>query len=127
MLPAGHRMRQSGDFSQTVRRGSKGRSRSVMVHLTTHEGAGRPTLVGFVVPKNVGNAVRRNLVKRRLRALMADQVAVLPAGARVVVRALPGSADHDFTTLRTDLDRAMDSALTRSRTAARGRHAGARV
>jgi ribonuclease P protein component len=46
-----------------------------------------PPRVGFVVSKAVGNAVKRNLTKRRLRAIMATQLSGIPLGVDVVVRA----------------------------------------
>jgi ribonuclease P protein component len=73
-----------------------------------------PALVGFVVSKAVGNAVTRNRVKRRLRALMREQVAALPAGTRVVVRANPGAARATFEGLGDDLDGALRTLRRRS-------------
>ena len=74
--------------------------------LITHAlptGAGRPARFGFVVPKNVGIAVRRNLVQRRLRALCAERLAAGSTGVDIVVRALPGSADASYDELRAGL------------------------
>ena len=45
---------------------------------------------GFVVSKAVGNAVARHRASRRLRHLVADRLAALPAGAAITVAsALP--------------------------------------
>lgn len=65
-------------------------------------------LVGFVVGRNVGPAVVRNRVKRRLRHLMAERIGDLAPG-RVVVRANPPAAYATFS----DLSRDVDSCLTR--------------
>jgi ribonuclease P protein component len=65
---------------------------------------------GFVVSKAVGNAVVRNTVKRRLRHLMRTRIADLPAGAEVVVRAMPAAAGLTFEALATDLDAALEAA-----------------
>ena len=64
-----------------------------------------PVRVGFVVSKAVGGAVQRNLVKRRLRAVMAEDLTELPPGSAVVVRALPAAAEASFSDLRSDLRR----------------------
>ncbi|MGC0330826.1 ribonuclease P protein component [Streptomyces sp. SAI-170] len=61
--------------------------------------------------KAVGGAVVRNKVKRRLRHLMRDRVALLPPGSLVVVRALPGSGDADHEQLAQDLDAALQRLL----------------
>lgn len=50
------------------------------------------TRVGFVVSKQVGNAVHRNRVKRRLRHLVL--VSPTPFMADVVVRALPQASSE---------------------------------
>ncbi len=71
--------------------------------------------VGFVVSKAVGNAVHRNLVKRRLRAATASQLGSLPAAGRVVVRALPASASATYDQLSRDVSRGLDRAVERWR------------
>lgn len=49
-----------------------------------------PTRFGFIVSKAVGNAVTRNLVRRRLRAVGHALLPAIGWGTDVVVRALPG-------------------------------------
>ncbi|EMF52620.1 RNase P component [Streptomyces bottropensis ATCC 25435] len=61
--------------------------------------------------KAVGGSVVRNKVKRRLRHLMRDRVALLPPGSLVVVRALPGAGDADHVQLAQDLDAALGRLL----------------
>lgn len=101
MLAQQHRMRTSGQFSTTTRSGVRsGRRNLVLYVLLTDEVA--PSLGGFVVSKAVGNAVVRNLVKRRLRELVADTIADSPCGMNIVVRALPASADASWDDLVAD-------------------------
>ena len=64
---------------------------------------GTPARFGFVVTKKVGNAVTRNLVRRRLKAVSRELVDGGLVGVDVVVRALPASADSHWTTLRGEL------------------------
>lgn len=84
-----------------------------MVHLMSRE-SDEPALVGFVVSKAVGNAVTRNRVKRRLRAIVADRIAQIPAGCLLVVRALPASADAAFAALNQDVARSLDKLCDRT-------------
>lgn len=62
-----------------------------------------PARFGFVVSKAVGGAVRRNAVKRRLRALSAERIAAGYAGVDVVVRALPSAATASYEALRGEM------------------------
>jgi ribonuclease P protein component len=63
------------------------------------------------VSKAVGGAVVRHRVARRLRHLLAARLAELPAGARIVVRALPAAAASTSAELADDLDAGVRSAL----------------
>jgi ribonuclease P protein component len=65
---------------------------------------------GFVVSKAVGNAVTRNKVRRRLRHLVGSLLPELPAGASVVIRALPAAAGASYSTLAADLEGAVAAA-----------------
>ena len=58
----------------------------------------------------MGNAVVRHRVSRRLRHVVAGRLAELPAGAMLVVRALPPAADASSAELATDLDSALRAA-----------------
>ncbi|MEV4507795.1 ribonuclease P protein component [Dactylosporangium sp. NPDC049525] len=69
-----------------------------------------PARAGFVVSKAVGNAVVRNLVKRRLRHLIRSHMATLPEASMIVVRALPASATASFEDLGRDLETALTAA-----------------
>ncbi|MFF0184714.1 ribonuclease P protein component [Streptomyces sp. NPDC005244] len=118
MLPTEHRLRRREDFATAVRRGRRAGRPLLVVHLRSGvpdphapgESA-PPTRAGFVVSKAVGGAVVRTKVKRRLRHLMRDRVALLPPGSLVVVRALPGAGDADHEQLARDLDAALQRLL----------------
>jgi ribonuclease P protein component len=108
-------MRRSADFTAAVRRGARaGRSRLV-IHIAPPSPAslGEPALVGFIVSRAVGNAAVRNRVKRRLRHLMRDRLGHVPAGSRVVVRALAPAAAATSAQLASDLDGALARSVSR--------------
>lgn len=102
MLPTQHRMRTAGDFSNTVRSGARIGRRNVVVyaHFLAEDA---PSRFGFIVSKKVGNAVSRNLVKRRLRALSAEYVKIHPNGLGIVMRALPSSSTATWDELGYDV------------------------
>jgi ribonuclease P protein component len=118
VLPATARLRQRADFTATVRRGRRGRSGLLAVHLdrasTSLPAPPTPGRVGFVVSRTVGPAVVRNRVLRRLRHLMVVRLDRLPAGSRVVVRAFAPAAAASSAALASALDRALGQALRES-------------
>jgi len=65
------------------------------------------------VSKAVGNAVTRNLVKRRLRELAALTCAAHPEGYAIAVRALPASASASWDQLRRDYESALEAAFAK--------------
>ena len=102
MLPARHRLRERADFTAAVRGpgASRAGGRLLVVHANrTDARADLPPRVGFVVSKAVGNAVKRNLTKRRLRAIMATQLSGIPKGVDVVVRANPTASSATYAEL----------------------------
>lgn len=82
-------MRRSEDFRRTVRGGVRVGRPTLVLHAAA---ATDQVQVGFVVAKTVGDAVTRNRVRRRLRALAAAEVPRTPGPVSVVVRALPRAA-----------------------------------
>ena len=56
----------------------------------------------------------RNQVKRRLRAIVADQLASLPDGSAVVVRALPAAASATYAELAADTRACLAQLVARS-------------
>jgi ribonuclease P protein component len=124
VLPAGARLRRSADFTATLRASRATRADGMLVlHTALSPAEGRTvdvpaaaapttrTMVGFVVPRAVGPAVTRNLVRRRLRHLLRERLDRLPAGTRCVVRVLPPAGTASYATLAAALDRALDRAL----------------
>ena len=71
------------------------------------------TKVAFAVGKNVGNSVVRHKVTRQLRHAITPLISGFPAGSHVVVRALPGASQADFTQLSENLKFAL-SKVTKS-------------
>lgn len=69
--------------------------------------AGGAPRAGFVVSKAVGNSVVRHRVTRRLRHVVAPRLAALPAGAMVVVRALPPAGGASSATFAAEVDSAL--------------------
>lgn len=106
-------MRKPAEFREAIRTGIRGKSPSLMVHVAPANGVEAdqpPALVGFVVPKSVGNAVVRNRVERQLRHLFRARVEMIPPGTHIVCRVFPPAAGASSA----DLERHLDQALGRA-------------
>lgn len=104
MLARPNRLTHGADYRLVVRRGDRcGGSRTITSVLST--GGDRGPRFGFIISKQVGTAVVRNTVRRRLKAICAEVLAAVPPGTDVVIRALPASATADFLELRADVMR----------------------
>lgn len=105
-----------GDFRAAVRRGRRSTTPSAVYYRLPTDPA-RPLRFGIIVSKAVGNAVNRNLVRRRIRALGRGRVDAGGTGEDVVIRVLPASADvsppdatqHSWDSLSADMHAALDS------------------
>ncbi len=63
----------------------------------------QPAKFGIIVSRAVGNAVVRNLVRRRYRAVIDQQITEGFHGADVVFRVLPASAVATFDDLQREV------------------------
>ncbi|CAN5392960.1 ribonuclease P protein component [soil metagenome] len=111
-------MVRAEDFRAVVRRGRRSVTPIAVYYRLerapsddTAEADNAPLRIGVIVTKAVGNAVERNLVRRRYRALGRQFVDAGARGSDLVVRALPGSAQRSWTTLADDMHTALDSTL----------------
>jgi ribonuclease P protein component len=103
VLAREHRLTRGSDFSLVFRRGARFKANNLVAHFHIDDNGSHAKRVGFVVSKAVGNAVRRNLVKRRLRALVASHLDQLPEGTMLVIRALPTAATCSFAELGSNI------------------------
>lgn len=115
MLPQHQRIRTAAQFFDTQRSGSRFGNRNVVVSANIRPVAGQDPRAGFIVSKAVGNAVARNKIKRRLRAIVADlfkrELGTQHGAVDVVIRALPASASVDFEELQASTTHAVYGAL----------------
>lgn len=93
-----YRIRKNGQFQYVYRKGKSSATRELVL---LYIRAAR-LQVGFSVSKKVGNAVTRNRVKRRLRAIFSSQLALLRPGFYVVA-ARADAAKADYRSLNHSL------------------------
>jgi ribonuclease P protein component len=101
-LAKANRLVRADDYRRLVRRGRRVVTPHTIVYVLRANKPG-PVRFGFIVPKTVGIAVSRNLVRRRLKSLSHAALSSLKPGTEIVIRALPGAAQADWATLRTEI------------------------
>ncbi len=102
MLAKANRITSADDYRVIVRRGAKVAGAHTVSYVRSRV-SGTDARFGFIVSKKVGTAVRRNLVRRRLKAVCHEALADGVDGVDVVVRALPGAADAPWPELRDEV------------------------
>lgn len=112
MLARANRITKADGFRTTVRRGAKtvGRYTVSYVHMIDGQEEAK---FGFIVSKHVGNAVRRNRVRRRLKAAGYATISRGARGMNVVVRALPAAVEATWDELCTEVERAVNRQRSR--------------
>ena len=106
MLARGNRITRGAEYKAVVRGGS----RCAGAHAVTYVASStddRPARFGFIVSKQVGNAVTRNTVRRRLKSVCAEALPQVRPGADVVIRALPAAATAPYSELRAEVLRCL--------------------
>ncbi|WP_394280202.1 ribonuclease P protein component [Microbacterium sp.] len=106
MLTRGNRITRGADYRAVVRGGARCAGQSTVTHVVS-TAEQRPPRFGFIVSKHVGGAVVRNTVRRRLKAICAEALPGVRDGADVVIRALPSSANAEYSALRAEVLRCL--------------------
>jgi ribonuclease P protein component len=70
------------------------------------------TEVAYAINRRTGNAVARNRLRRRMRAIMAEEAPTLPVGAYVVSTG-PTGPMLDFDELKVAMSQALERATRR--------------
>ena len=102
MLAQANRLVSADDYRVALRRGKRIALENTVVSIVGTE-ASNPARVGFIVTRKVGNAVKRNRVRRRMKAIAWELVDGGLSGRDVIIRALPGSAQAEWATLREEI------------------------
>ena len=102
-------MTRSSDFDATVKHGIRVAQPDVVLHLRRESGRDetRAPRVGLVVGKQVGSAVDRHRVARRLRHVARTLLNELGPSDQLVIRALPSSRTASSAQLEQELRRCL--------------------
>jgi len=85
-----NRLSRSRDFDDVYRRGRSVSTRFLTLYWFTREDPVGDPRLGLAVPREVGNAVARNRIKRQLRELFGERLGRVPATNDYVLKVRKG-------------------------------------
>ena len=101
MLSSINRLRKRKEFAYLYNNGTaKHSAHLTLVFLPTKN---RPLKIGFSISKKIGKAHIRNLIKRRLRAIVRECIPTLPDNYNMVFIARAGVTDINFAELKNEV------------------------
>jgi ribonuclease P protein component len=95
-----------------VRRGRRTSTPHAVLYRVTGEPSG--PRFGVIVSKQVGGAVVRNRIRRRIQAICASSLSAVSPTELIVVRVLPGAHEASWDTLRSEISDGLRRAVTAS-------------
>lgn len=116
MLAQVNRITSGSDYKEVVRRGVRVVGPHTVTYLrrsTTASEPDAPVRFGFIVAKNVGNAVRRNRLRRRMKAASFTLLGTVPPGSDVVLRALPAANTAEWAELMSEISHGITHAVSK--------------
>ena len=97
-------LKNRSEFVNLTKNGDKWVCRSFVVLTTSHNNEDNHPLWGFTASKKIGNAVKRNRAKRRMRAVAAQFLDHEYAGRKkIVLIARDHVLNQPFETMQKDL------------------------
>jgi ribonuclease P protein component len=102
------KLKRRAEFLAVAGKGRKAPSPGLVLQVLRRDDV-EPVRLGFTVTKKVGNAVRRNRTRRRLRAAARDVLAEQAvSGVDLVLIGRDGTAKRPFDALKSDFRRLLD-------------------
>ena len=99
MLPRHNRIVEPGDFRQVVRRGAK----HVTAHLIVYRRPSELVRVGVIVTAKCGNAVVRNTLRRRTRAITRTLIDEGSLAGDIIIRFRCEGSVPSFIELKSEI------------------------
>ena len=105
-LPKARRVLRSSEFKHIYQAGARMTSRYFAAFcLRTNAGAPVTSRFGFTTPRNLGKAVTRNRLKRRMREAVRNQMGMLPMNWSIVFNPRRSVLDARFEDLCREVGR----------------------
>jgi len=91
-------LKRPSDFRTLIRQGKKLSSKHIALYFTDSSAL----KYGFAVSRKVGNAVKRNKAKRRVKEITRKKRELLPEKKKIVIFIKPGCEQVEFSKLESE-------------------------
>ncbi len=108
MLKKVNRLKKRYQFNYVYKAGSHFYGSHLILYVTPSKT--KNIKVGFAVTKKIGHAVKRNLVKRRLREIVYFEISKLKQNYNIIVVAKDSALQASFTDLQSDFHKLITKA-----------------
>lgn len=109
-IPREHRLRKHAEFELVYKSGRRQFSSSFTAFYLLRSGTqSEGPRVGITVGRQLGGAVRRNRIKRRMRAAVGQNLGRVTSAVDVVINPKKAVFDMDFVALGAEIARAFDA------------------
>ena len=95
-------LKKRAEFIKISRDGARAKTRSLISICLKSENLDTLTTVGYTASKKVGNAVKRNMAKRRLRSLVREHESEFCTGYFFVFIATSELVNTEYSVLKSD-------------------------
>ena len=96
-----NRLRKRKEFAYIFRNGARASGNYLVLVLLKSKQI--KIKIGFSVSKKVGNAINRNKIKRRMRAILTDLVPQMQVKQNYIFIAKPNASEATFDNLKADI------------------------
>lgn len=99
MIPTANRIRKSSEYSKVFKTSTKFETPNFKIYLT--RSIDSTCQVGIIASGKIGGAVKRNLIKRRIKAILLPYLTTLPYNIVIRIKQIP---NIPFTDLKKEIE-----------------------
>lgn len=99
MIPLKNRIRKSGEYAKVFNNSTRFETQNFKIYLT--KSLDSTCKVGIIASGKIGGAVKRNLIKRRIKAILLPYLTTLPYNIVIKIKQIP---THSFTDLKKEIE-----------------------
>lgn len=106
-----HRVTRGDEYRSIVRKGRRVGGALCITHAVLRS-PDEPARFGYIVTKAVGNAVTRNLVRRRFKGITEQLLQDGLSGVDIVFRILPASSNAPYARMADEVGRSVSRVVS---------------